>query len=97
MFSIVGKRISIISRNLSELQNSINARPPAENEDTLFGKIARKEIPSKVVYEDEKVLAFRDVNPAAPVHILVIPKERNGLTGLIKAEERHKEILGHML
>ncbi|MCL7040094.1 hypothetical protein MKW94_001286 [Papaver nudicaule] len=56
-----------------------------------------KEIPSKVVYEDDKVLAFRDINPAAPTHILVIPKVKDGLTGLSKAEERHTEILGHLL
>ena len=42
--------------------------------DCLFCKIANKEIPSSVVYEDEKVLAFKDINPEAPVHILIIPK-----------------------
>ncbi|XP_026438015.1 protein pkiA-like [Papaver somniferum] len=47
-----------------------------------FDKIINKEIPSKVVYEDDKVLAFRDINPAAPTHILVIPKVKDGLTGL---------------
>ncbi|MCL7039395.1 hypothetical protein MKW94_004160, partial [Papaver nudicaule] len=62
-----------------------------------FDKIISKEIPSKVVYEDDKVLAFRDINPAAPTHILVIPKVKDGLTGLSKAEERHTEILGHLL
>ena len=43
--------------------------------DCLFCKIAAGEIPSNKVYEDEQVLAFRDINPQAPVHILVIPKE----------------------
>ena len=43
--------------------------------DCLFCKIARKEIPSSVVYEDEKVIAFKDINPAAPVHILIITKQ----------------------
>ena len=42
--------------------------------DTLFGKIIRREIPADIVYEDDEVLAFRDVNPQAPVHVLVIPK-----------------------
>jgi hypothetical protein len=51
---------------------------------TIFDKIIAKEIPSNVVYEDEKVLAFRDINPQAPVHVLVIPKIRDGLTGLDK-------------
>lgn len=49
-----------------------------------FDKIINKEIPSSVVYEDEKVLAFRDINPEAPVHVLVIPKLRDGLTELGK-------------
>ncbi|XP_030481396.1 adenylylsulfatase HINT1 isoform X2 [Cannabis sativa] len=51
---------------------------------TIFDKIIAKEIPASVVYEDDKVLAFRDVNPQAPVHILVIPKLRDGLTQLGK-------------
>ncbi|MEE9190187.1 MAG: HIT domain-containing protein, partial [Candidatus Neomarinimicrobiota bacterium] len=43
--------------------------------DTLFSKIIQREIPADIVYEDEQCLAFRDVNPQAPVHILVIPKK----------------------
>ncbi|XP_058097216.1 14 kDa zinc-binding protein isoform X2 [Magnolia sinica] len=62
-----------------------------------FDKIIAKEIPSTIVYEDEKVLAFRDISPQAPVHVLVIPKFRDGLTQLSKAEPRHAEILGHLL
>jgi histidine triad (HIT) family protein len=50
-----------------------------------------------VVYEDDKVLAFRDISPQAPVHIIIIPKDRDGLTQLSKAEERHTEILGHLM
>ncbi|KAL6603134.1 hypothetical protein ACP70R_043495 [Stipagrostis hirtigluma subsp. patula] len=64
---------------------------------TIFDKIISKEIPSSIVYEDEKVLAFKDINPQAPVHVLVIPKVRDGLTGLDKAEPRHVEILGQLL
>ncbi|KAL8101378.1 14 kDa zinc-binding protein [Apium graveolens] len=64
---------------------------------TIFDKIIAKEIPSTIVYEDEKVLAFRDINPQAPVHVVVIPKSRDGLTQLGKAEERHSDILGHLL
>ncbi len=45
-------------------------------EDTIFDKILRKEIPCSLVYEDEDVLAFNDVNPQAPVHVLVIPKQK---------------------
>lgn len=43
--------------------------------ETIFSKIIRKEIPAEIVYESEKVLAFKDINPQAPVHILIIPKE----------------------
>ncbi|KAK6944514.1 HIT-like domain, partial [Dillenia turbinata] len=43
------------------------------------------------------VLAFRDIAPHAPIHILIIPKVRDGLTGISKAEERHYEILGRLL
>lgn len=64
---------------------------------TIFDKILKKEIPSTPVYEDDLVYAFRDISPQAPTHILIIPKNRDGLTQLCKAEERHKEILGHLL
>ncbi len=43
--------------------------------ETIFSKIIRKEIPASIVYEDDLVLAFRDVNPQAPTHILIIPKK----------------------
>ena len=42
--------------------------------DTIFGKIIRREIPAQIVHEDDDVIAFRDVNPQAPVHVLFIPK-----------------------
>ncbi|KAK6283243.1 hypothetical protein POUND7_017068 [Theobroma cacao] len=64
---------------------------------TIFDKIITKEIPSTIVYEDDKVLAFKDINRQAPVHVLVIPKFRDGLTQLGKAEPRHGEILGQLL
>ncbi|KAM1219600.1 hypothetical protein ACFX2G_047650 [Malus domestica] len=51
---------------------------------TIFDKIISKEIPSSIVYEDDLVLAFRDINLQAPVHILVILKLNDGLTGLGK-------------
>ena len=44
--------------------------------DNIFSKILNKTIPSKKIYEDEKVLAFEDINPQAPIHVLVIPKEK---------------------
>ncbi|KAI9919379.1 hypothetical protein PsorP6_017311 [Peronosclerospora sorghi] len=65
--------------------------------ESIFDKIITRQIPAKIAYEDEQCLAFHDVNPQAPVHILVIPKKRDGLTQLANAEERHEPILGHLL
>ncbi|KAL8162949.1 hypothetical protein V2J09_014438 [Rumex salicifolius] len=73
------------------------AAPPPVDSPTIFDKIISKEIPANVVYEDDQVLAFRDIAPQAPTHIVVIPKVKDGLTGLSKAEERHCEILGRLL
>jgi len=64
---------------------------------TLFDKILSKEIPSEVVFEDALCLAFRDINPVAPAHILIIPKHRDGLTGLGAATAEHSAILGHLM
>lgn len=44
-------------------------------EDCIFCKIIKKEIPADIVYEDEEIIAFKDIQPAAPIHILVIPKK----------------------
>ena len=58
-------------------------------EDCLFCKIIKGEIPSNKVYEDDEFLAFHDINPAAPVHILVIPKKHiNSLTDIEKKDEQ---------
>ncbi|GAU49583.1 hypothetical protein TSUD_140000 [Trifolium subterraneum] len=81
----------------SEKEAALAATPPDTDSPTIFDKIIKKEIPSTVVYEDDKVLAFRDIQPQGPTHILVIPKVRDGLTGLSKAEERHIDILGRLL
>ncbi|KAL2232894.1 14 kDa zinc-binding protein-like [Sesamum indicum] len=79
----------------SEKEAALAAVP--SDSPTIFDKIINKEIPSNVVYEDDKVLAFRDIAPQAPTHILIIPKVKDGLTGISKAEERHCEILGRLL
>eukprot|EP00949_MAST-11_sp_MAST-11-sp1_P003737 g3737.t1 len=68
-----------------------------DGEPTIFDKIVNKEIPSTVVLETEDVLAFRDVNPVAPTHVLVIPKKRDGLARIANAEERHVSILGKLM
>ncbi len=58
-------------------------------DDCIFCKIIKKEIPSSIVYEDEEILAFRDINPVAPVHILVIPKKHiDSLVYLSKEDEK---------
>ena len=64
---------------------------------TIFDKIVKKEIPAKILYEDDKCLAFSDVAPVAKTHFLVIPKNRDGLTGISKAEEKHAALLGHLM
>ena len=64
-------------------------------EETLFAKIIRKEIPADVVYEDDLALAFRDLAPQAPVHVLVIPKEPIANVGV--AEDAHRDLLGHLM
>ena len=63
--------------------------------DTLFEKIIRREIPADIVYEDDLSLAFRDITPQAPVHILVIPKKT--IPMLEKAEVEDQALLGHLL
>ena len=68
-----------------------------EEPTTLFDKIVTGEIPTTFVKETDKVLAFKDINPAAPAHVLVIPKERNGLTRLRKATDEHADILGRLM
>ncbi len=62
--------------------------------DCIFCKIASKEIPSSVVYEDDATIAFDDLNPQAPVHVLVIPKQH--IAGLSDAGEEDTELLGRL-
>lgn len=63
-------------------------------EDCIFCKIAAGQIPVKPVYEDEKVLAFPDINPAAPVHVLVIP--RIHIESLQAVTEADKDLMAHI-
>jgi histidine triad (HIT) family protein len=62
---------------------------------TIFKRIIDKEIPSDIVYEDDECLAFRDVNPQAPVHVLVIPKKE--IASLADADDEDAPLLGHLL
>lgn len=61
----------------------------------IFCKIATKQIPSSTVYEDDELLAFKDINPAAPVHLLIIPKQH--VASLSDCSDGHAALLGKML
>ena len=63
--------------------------------DTIFGKIVSGEIPSEDIYEDEHCVAINDINPQAPVHVLVIPKK--GIPRLVDAESDDQALLGHLM
>lgn len=63
--------------------------------ETIFDKIIRREIPANIVYEDDLSLAFKDVNPQAPTHILVIPKKP--IPKVSEAESDDQSLLGHLL
>lgn len=65
------------------------------SEKTIFKKIIDKEIPADIIHEDEKCLAFRDINPQAPVHVLVIPKKE--IASLAEADDEDGNLLGHLL
>jgi histidine triad (HIT) family protein len=62
---------------------------------TIFGKIIRRELPADIVYEDEHCLAFRDVNPQAPTHVLVVPKKE--IDKLSSAQGDDEALLGHLM
>ncbi|MCA9567423.1 MAG: histidine triad nucleotide-binding protein [Alphaproteobacteria bacterium] len=62
---------------------------------TIFARIIDKEIPADIVYEDDRCLAFRDVNPVAPTHVLVIPKKP--IVGLGTADADDAALLGHLM
>lgn len=62
---------------------------------TLFEKIAAREIPAGIVYEDDQVLAFRDINPQAPVHVLIVPKRP--IPRVAEAGPGDQAVLGHLL
>lgn len=61
-------------------------------DDCVFCKIIKGEIPSNIVYEDEEIIAFRDIHPCAPIHILVIPKRH--ITSLVDLKEDDERVIG---
>jgi histidine triad (HIT) family protein len=62
---------------------------------TLFDKIIGREIPAAIVYEDDIILAFRDINPQAPTHVLIVPKKP--IVRISEAKSDDRSILGHLL
>uniref|UniRef100_UPI00398F6CE9 adenosine 5'-monophosphoramidase HINT1 n=1 Tax=Pristiophorus japonicus TaxID=55135 RepID=UPI00398F6CE9 len=71
------------------------AQSAQEGGDTIFGKIIRKEIPCKLLYEDDKCIAFNDIDPQAPTHFLVVPKKP--IAHLSDAEDSDAALLGHLM
>lgn len=67
----------------------------SQTNDTIFGKILRREIPADIVFEDDHVLGFRDIDPKAPVHVLFIPKTR--IPTLNDATPEQAELLGRLM
>ncbi len=63
--------------------------------DTIFGKIVNGEVPADIVYEDDLCMAFNDVNPQAPMHVLLIPKKP--VARLMDAETDDQQLLGHLM
>jgi histidine triad (HIT) family protein len=63
--------------------------------DTIFGKIIRKEIPAQIIFENDDLLAFRDISPVAPTHILVIPKKP--IRSVAQASESDATLLGKLM
>lgn len=63
--------------------------------DDLFLKIIDREVPADIIYEDEEILAFRDINPQAPVHVLIIPKRRIATINDLEADEA--ELVGRLV
>ena len=78
----------------TEQEKAENAIP---EDVTIFDRIVKGEIPAKVLYEDDQCMAFRDAFPCAAIHFLVVPKNRDGLSGISKAEPRHEQLLGHLM
>lgn len=65
------------------------------SEDCLFCKIMAGEIPSEKIHEDNLCIAFHDISPQAPTHVLIIPREH--ISSLDEADKSHREMLGHLL
>jgi histidine triad (HIT) family protein len=82
-------------RNNTQLTFQLSASSLFSMSKTLFEKICAREIPAMVVYEDDLVLAFRDIKPQAPTHVLIVP--RKPIPRISEAQPEDHRILGHLL
>ena len=64
-------------------------------EDCIFCKVVKREIPSQIVYEDDDVLAFKDINPGAPVHVVAVPKKH--ISGVMDIMVEDEQLVGHII
>jgi histidine triad (HIT) family protein len=64
-------------------------------DDCLFCQIIEKKIPASIVYEDDRVIAFKDIHPQAPFHVLIVPREH--IASINDVEKKHLELLGHIV
>ena len=78
----------------SEVAAAQSAKPSVE---TIFDKIIRKQIPASVVYDDDKCLAFKDINPQAPVHVLLIPKVKGRMDMLSNSTPEDAALIGYCM
>ncbi len=89
------RKAAIDTRSVKMMVSKIAPNRFTNMSDTIFSKIIRKEIPADIVYEDDLTLAFRDVNPQAPVHILIIPKQP--IVSIATATDADANLLGELL
>lgn len=96
---------ALIFRNMSNIVNEAEAAKVAASTDpavnpnapTFFDKLVNKEIPATLLHEDDLCMAFRDISPQAPVHFLVIPKNKDGMNRLSNMREDQKNLVGHLM
>ena len=83
----------LLVSNLEKFETNVSVpdRKEIKMKDCIFCKIIKGEIPSSKVYEDEEILAFNDINPAAPIHVLVIPKKH--ITSLAEMEDGDEKVV----
>jgi histidine triad (HIT) family protein len=89
------RKICLSPRNFAECVSRFAARTIQSMNRTIFEKIIAREIPADIVYEDELLLAIRDINPQAPVHVLVVPKKP--IPRIAEAALEDQRLLGHLL